>query len=372
MPVPILLNEPLVPPWSQPSCITPEKVVFRLLLPTVKLLAPRKTFPVPSIEPTVTPGALCPLTSRLPLPKTSTRAVPPSELASKAMRPPVPPPVPPLPISVALPAVELSTNIVAPLVNTPLSVEPLLVIVALPALEVLSKLILPPNVPPLVAPLVVMVALLAVELLVNAVAPLLSPVTVPPLLVIVAVPAVELPLNCVRPPENITPLTEKPLLLVIVALPAVELLLNTVVAPNAPLTVAPLLVIAVMLPAVALLLKDSVPKFPELSTEVTKFWVTPELLVIPTPLMVNVNVAGTVMVKGLAAAFALNTMPFTSVLADIETLVLLDEAKVAVSVGPLGAVAGVQLPGVFQSPVAGDWAHVAAAVVVTEKLSTIN
>jgi len=39
--------------------------------------------------------------------KTSTRAVPPVESASKKMLPPKPPLVPPLAISVALPAVEV-------------------------------------------------------------------------------------------------------------------------------------------------------------------------------------------------------------------------------------------------------------------------
>jgi hypothetical protein len=74
----------------------------------------------------------------------------------------------------------------------------------------------------------------------------------------------------------------------------------------------------------------------------------------PTPLMVKKNVgleAGTVIVNALAPA--LNTMPFTSVKAEMETPVLLEEANVAVSVGPLGTVAGVQLPAVFQSPVVG-------------------
>ena len=46
---------------------------------------------------------------------------------------------------------------------------------------------------------------------------------------------------------------------------------------------------------------------------------TPELFVMPVPLMVSVNVGLAVMVKALAAA--LNTMPFTSVLAEIETAV---------------------------------------------------
>jgi hypothetical protein len=56
VPEPILVSDPPKPP----SSITPEKVVLRLLLPTVKLLAPKST-KVPSFpasEPIVTPGAL--------------------------------------------------------------------------------------------------------------------------------------------------------------------------------------------------------------------------------------------------------------------------------------------------------------------------
>lgn len=36
--------------------MTPEKEVLMLFAPTVSLFAPKKTFPEPSIEPTVTPG----------------------------------------------------------------------------------------------------------------------------------------------------------------------------------------------------------------------------------------------------------------------------------------------------------------------------
>ncbi len=36
--------------------ITPEKEVLMLFVPTVSLLAPKETFPEPSIEPMVTPG----------------------------------------------------------------------------------------------------------------------------------------------------------------------------------------------------------------------------------------------------------------------------------------------------------------------------
>ena len=65
------------------------------------------------------------------------------------------------------------------------------------------------------------------------------------------------------------------------------------------------------------------------------------------------------MVKGLAPE--LNTMLFTSVLAERETDVLLEVANVAVSGGPLGTVVGVQLAAVFQSLELGLVFHVALA-----------
>jgi hypothetical protein len=60
-------------------------------------------------------------------------------------------------------------------------------------------------------------------------------------------------------------------------------------------------------------------------------------------------------VELMTKAFApeLKTMLLTSVLAENETLVVLETPKVAVSLGPLGTVDGVQLPAVFQSPLAG-------------------
>jgi len=51
VPVPVLASEPLL-------LITPEKVVLVLLLPTVRLFAPRNTFPLPSSEPMATPPGL--------------------------------------------------------------------------------------------------------------------------------------------------------------------------------------------------------------------------------------------------------------------------------------------------------------------------
>jgi hypothetical protein len=133
-------------------------------------------------------------------------------------------------------------------------------------------------------------------------------------------------------------------------------LLNAVKPEFTPVT-APWLVMTVILPAIALLVKDIVPEFPELSAAVTKFCVTPELLVMPTPLMVSVSVGLAVMVKALPPE--LNTMPFTSVLAEIETPVVLDEANVAVSVELLGTVIGDQLVAVFQSPEPGARSHCA-------------
>jgi hypothetical protein len=49
----------------------------------------------------------------------------------------------------------------------------------------------------------------------------------------------------------------------------------------------------------------------------------------------------------------LKTMPFTSMSSESETSVVLELAKLAVSPGPLGTVAGVQLAAVFQSPLVG-------------------
>ena len=73
--------------------------------------------------------------------------------------------------------------------------------------------------------------------------------------------------------------------------------------------------------------------------------------------MVKVNVGLAVIVNALAPA--LNTMPFTSVLAERESAVFVDVLNVAVSDGLLGTVRGIQLFAVFQSPVAGLAFHVA-------------
>ena len=72
--------------------------------------------------------------------------------------------------------------------------------------------------------------------------------------------------------------------------------------------------------------------------------------------MVNAN-ALSVIVNALAPA--LNTMLFTCIRLERERPVMLDVANVAVSVGELGTVAGIQLAAVFQSPVPGAAFHVA-------------
>src|SRR5438876_774710 len=83
----------------------------------------------------------------------------------------------------------------------------------------------------------------------------------------------------------------------------------------------------------------------------------------PTPLMVRTmekeESVWKVSVNALAPA--LNTMPLTSMsqLDPTSTAVTLETSKVAVSAGPLGTVAGVQLVAVFQSPLVGLRFHVA-------------
>ena len=79
---PVLINDLPRPPNHA------GKLVLRLLLPTVRFFFPKKISPSPSTEPTVTPrslwwGKLMKLMSRLPLPKTSIRDIPPLELSQK-------------------------------------------------------------------------------------------------------------------------------------------------------------------------------------------------------------------------------------------------------------------------------------------------
>jgi len=61
-------------------------------------------------------------------------------------------------------------------------------------------------------------------------------------------------------------------------------------------------------------------------------------------------------------------MPFTSVFADMETSVVFERSKVAMSAGPLGTPIGDQLAPVFQSPEMGSrshWALIAYVIVGT-------
>src|ERR1700680_1990922 len=113
----------------------------------------------------------------------------------------------------------------------------------------------------------------------------------------------------------------------------------------------------VKLPAVALLLKTILPRPANAPTAVTKCCVTPELFVMPTPLMVKTNAGLAVIVKLLASG--LNTIVFTWVLAERETPVQFERANVAVLAAPLGTVAGVQFVAVFQSALPGLRFHVA-------------
>lgn len=108
-----------------------------------------------------------------------------------------------------------------------------------------------------------------------------------------------------------------------------------------------LLVKVVRLPAVALLVNDMTPSLPAPSLAVTKFCMVPELFVMPMPLIVSVSTGGAVIVNALAPAW--KTMLLTSVLSELETPVILEDANVAVSAGPLGTVWGVQFGAVFQS-----------------------
>jgi hypothetical protein len=152
------------------------------------------------------------------------------------------------------------------------------------------------------------------------------------------------------------PLTAPPTL-VKVAWSAVEEFLNRVTPPNAVLNMPPLLTNCVSVPALALLENCIRPVNAPL-TVVAKFCVTPELFVIPTPLRVNAAAGGVVMVFGRVAA-ELKMMPFSWVLDDSEMECTNDPLKVAVSAGPLGIVAGLQLLAAFQSVVAGVNDHVA-------------
>src|SRR5438270_11778308 len=139
-----------------------------------------------------------------------------------------------------------------------------------------------------------------------------------------------------------------------VAPPAVELSWNCTKPP---------LVITIELPAVALFSKTISPGT-KMTSWVAKFCVIPELLVMPTPLIVSVMVfrlpkaGAAIMVNALAPE--LNMIPSTCVLAERETLVILEEANIASSDGPFGAKGGDQLVLLFQFPEVGIANHVEA------------
>src|SRR5436190_5331451 len=198
----------------------------------------------------------------------------------------------------------------------------------------------------------VSVAAAAVDESKNNVTPPPPPMTLPPLLVIALLPAVDVSQNAVLPPTDCV--TELPLLIK-VAWSAVELLWNCTTAPVPPLC-AGAAVVTVAVPAFALFENVSVPWSPFPSTPTTRFWDVAELLIMPTPLMVNANKLS-VIVNALAPE--LNTMLFNCIRLERDTPVMLDLANVAVSVAELGTVAGAQLAAVLQSPVAGAAFHVA-------------
>jgi hypothetical protein len=115
----------------------------------------------------------------------------------------------------------------------------------------------------------------------------------------------------------------------------------------------PTTVKAVALPAVAWFLKvmPVLKPFPDTSEFATNFCVNPELFVIPTPLIVSAF-SGVDVIE-YAFAPGLKVISFTSTSAERERVLFPEAAKLAVSVGPFGTVAGVQLVAVFQSPLVG-------------------
>jgi hypothetical protein len=227
------------------------------------------------------------------------------------------------PKMVAWPAVELLKNC-KKLVKSPVP------IVAPPAVELPEK-----NIPQLISS--EMVAWPAVDLFENCM--------MPSSLKIAALPAVDLFENCI-----------KPSLLKMVALPAADVSLKNI-SPPVPVPEPVDALVNTSLPAVALFENTIVPALPEASTAVTKFCVTPELFVMPVPLMVSVKLGLTVMVYAEAAE--VNVMPLTSVFAEIETLLVFERSNVAVSDVPLGTIVGVQLAAVFQSSEPGLRSQVA-------------
>ena len=106
-----------------------------------------------------------------------------------------------------------------------------------------------------------------------------------------------------------------------------------------------------------------------MSAVVTTFCITPESLVIPVPVISKTVPGSGAIVKALAPE--LKTILLTRVLAElaeIETSTTLDTSKVAISEGPFGTVAGVQLADVFQSPSVGFKFQVALPPRATSSL----
>src|SRR6187399_1182212 len=97
---------------------------------------------------------------------------------------------------------------------------------------------------------------------------------------------------------------------------------------------------------------------------------TPELFVMPAPLMVNAK-KRLVIVNALAPG--LNTMPLTSVGAPISGFIL-EVANLAVSAGPLGGPPAVQLAALFQFISTGVALQVAlpAVLLLTVKRRSVT
>ena len=131
---------------------------------------------------------------------------------------------------------------------------------------------------------------------------------------------------------------------------------KTIQAGLPPAIAPPFAVNDVPLPAVALFVNVSLNTLP-IPGAAIKFCVTPELFVMPTPLMLSAKSELAVIVKLLAPGA--KVIPSTVVFAEIEMAVVFETANVAVSADPLGTVAGVQFVAVFQSPEPGLRSHIA-------------
>ena len=96
---------------------------------------------------------------------------------------------------------------------------------------------------------------------------------------------------------------------------------------------------------------------PLLLSLVAKFCPMPEALLTPAPLIVRVTPGIAETVKGLATAVKSTAPTSTEDLMVIS--VTFETLNVATSDGRCGTVSGVQLPGVFHTPVAGSRSQVA-------------